>query len=74
MIRTQLSLPAAEYELLKQHSRSLGMSVAELIRRAVRDTLPHQEGSAWMHFAGLVESGNSNSSQSVDEVVYGVKD
>jgi Ribbon-helix-helix protein, copG family len=74
MIRTQVSLPADEYELVKQQSRSLGISIAEVIRRAVRDALPHGDGGAWMRFAGFVESGNPKSSQSIDEVVYGEKD
>jgi hypothetical protein len=30
--------------------------------------------SQWMRYAGLIESGNRKSSQSVDEIVYGKKD
>jgi hypothetical protein len=74
MIRTQVSLDAAEYDLVKQQSRALGISIAEVIRRAVRDALPGAEGGAWMRFAGLVESGNPKSSQSVDDIIYGAKD
>jgi hypothetical protein len=74
MIRTQVSLDAGEYKRVKEQSRALGISIAEVIRRAVRDTLPHDTGAAWMHFAGLVESGDPKSSQSVDEIVYGAKD
>lgn len=74
MIRTQISLPANEYELVKKQARALGISIAEVIRRAVRDTLLCSEGGAWMRFAGFVESGNPKSSQSVDEVIYGTKD
>ena len=74
MIRTQVSLSAAEYELVKQQSRALGISIAEVIRRAIRDTLPHDKGGAWMRFAGFVESGDPKSSQSIDEIVYGAKD
>lgn len=74
MIRTQVSLDAAEYELVKRQSRALGMSIAEVIRRAVRDALPYDAHSPWMRFAGFVESGNPQSSQSVDEIVYSAKD
>lgn len=74
MIRTQVSLDEREYELVKQQSRTLGISIAEVIRRAVRDALPHERGGAWMRFAGFVESGNPKSSQSIDDVVYGIKD
>jgi hypothetical protein len=74
MIRTQVSLNATEYELVKRQSRELGISIAEVIRRAVRDALPSDESGAWMRFAGFVESDDPQSSQSVDEVVYGAKD
>lgn len=74
MIRTQVSLDPREYDLAKQEARSLGISVAEFVRRAVREALPvHGEG-AWMRFAGFVESGDPNSSRSVDDIVYGRKD
>jgi hypothetical protein len=74
MIRTQISLNAADYELVKRQSRALGISIAEVIRRAVRDALPPEAGGAWMRFAGFVESGDVQSSQRIDEVVYASKD
>ena len=74
MIRTQVSLPEQEYKLVKQQARALGISIAEVIRRAVCDALPQAEGGAWMRFAGFVESGDSRASKSIDEIVYGVKD
>ncbi len=73
MIRTQIRLDATEYKLLKEQSRALGVSLEEIIRRAIRDVLPHDNRGAWMRFAGLVESGDSRLSQSVDEVAYGVE-
>jgi hypothetical protein len=39
-----------------------------------RQALPESDQRPWMRYAGLVESGDPNSSQSVDEVVYGSKD
>jgi hypothetical protein len=74
MIRTQISLDEQEYALVKQEARALGISIAELIRRAVRQTLPARNQSPWMRYAGIVESGNANSSQSIDDIVYGSKD
>ena len=74
MIRTQVSLPENDYKLVKQQARALGISLAEVIRRAVRDAIPPSKGGSWMRFAGLVESGDPKASRSVDEVVYGVKD
>jgi ribbon-helix-helix CopG family protein len=74
MIRTQISLDRQEYEAAKAEARSLGISVAELVRRAVREILPPRGQGPWMKFAGFVETGNPRSSQSVDEIVYGQKD
>lgn len=74
MIRTQISLDEHEYQLMKKEAKSLGIPVAELVRRAVRAALPPSGKAAWMRFAGMVESGDTRSSQSVDEIVYGAKD
>jgi hypothetical protein len=74
MIRTQVSLDKKEYALAKKEAKALGVSLAEFVRRAVRDRLPITEGPSWMRFAGMVESGDPNSSASIDEIVYGSKD
>ena len=39
-----------------------------------RTVLPESDQRPWMRYAGLVESGDPNSSQSVDEIVYGSED
>jgi hypothetical protein len=81
MIRTQISLDAKEYALARREAKALGISVAEFVRRAIREQLPSNGGSAhgaasgaWMRYAGFIESGNPRSSASVDEIVYGAKD
>lgn len=74
MIRTQISFDENEYALAKREAKALGISMAELVRRAVRRVLPTDEDKPWMRYAGLVESGDPNSSQSIDDVVYGPKD
>ena len=74
MIRTQISLDEREYSLAKKEAASLGISVAELMRRALRQVLPDSQKAPWMRYAGFVESGDSHSSQSIDEIVYGAKD
>jgi hypothetical protein len=53
--------------------RAVGISIVKLIRRAVRQMLPARKQPPWMRYAGFVESGNSNSSQSIDDIVYGPK-
>jgi hypothetical protein len=74
MIRTQISLEAREYAAAKAEAKALGISVAELIRRSLRQRLPLKGEAPWMRYIGFVESGDRNSSQTVDEVVYGNKD
>lgn len=74
MIRTQISLHKQEYTLAKREAEALGISVAEFVRRAVRDKLPVEGQPSWMRYAGMVESGDPHSSNSIDEIVYGSKD
>ena len=81
MIRTQISLDAKEYALARREAKALGISVAEFVRRAIREQIPSNGGQAsgaspkpWMRYAGFIESGNPRSSASVDEIVYGSKD
>jgi hypothetical protein len=74
VIRTQISLDEREYAVAKTEARTLGISIAEFVRRAIREALPPRGEGPWMKFAGLVETGNPRSSQTVDEIVYGQKD
>ncbi len=74
MLRTQISLDKRDYELAKKQAAALGISLAEFIRRAVREQLPVSGEGAWMRFAGFVATDNPRSSQSIDEIVYGAKD
>ena len=74
MVRTQISLTEEEYEAAKLEAARLGISLAELLRRSLRSVIPADETKPWMRFAGLVASGDSQSSRSIDDVVYGAKD
>ena len=74
MIRTQISLDRKEYALAKKQAKALGVSVAELVRRALRQNLPPAGNAPWMRYIGFVESGDPQSSHSIDEIVYGSKD
>lgn len=74
MIRTQVSLDPAEYKLAKKEAKALGISVAEFVRRSVRQNLPPSGQAPWMRYIGFVESGDPNSSATVDDLVYGFKD
>lgn len=73
VIRTLVTLDESEYELVKKEAKALGISAAEFIRRAIRESLPMSPIQPWMRYAGMVESGNPRSNQSIDELVYGAK-
>jgi hypothetical protein len=73
MIRTQISLSKKEYQAAKREARKLGISLAELLRRSLRNVVAVDESAPWMRYAGMIESGDPNSSQRIDEVVYGKK-
>jgi hypothetical protein len=71
MIRTQVRLYEKEHNLAKAQARVLGISLAEFVRRAIRQALLQHEQLPWMRFAGMVETGDSRPGQSIDDIVYG---
>ena len=74
MIRTQISLSGREYDAAKREARRLGISLAELLRRSLRTLLPTDDSKPWMRYAGMIETGDPQASQKIDDVVYGQKD
>jgi len=74
MIRTQISLSKQEYAAAKSEARRLGISLAELLRRSLRGMLPADPSKPWMKYAGMVETDDRRSSQTIDDIVYGQKD
>jgi hypothetical protein len=74
MIRTQISLPPDDYAAAKREAVRLGISLAELFRRSLKAALPASQDKPWMQYAGMVESGDPESSRNIDDVVYGHKD
>ena len=74
MIRTQISLTEDEYAAAKKEAARLGISLAELLRRSLRGVLPVDETKPWMRYAGMVETGDPESSRSIDDLVYGSMD
>ena len=72
MIRTQVSLDKQLYDDARKEARRLGISFAELCRRALAQMLiSYETKEPWMRYAGTLESGDPDSSRSVDQVVYG---
>jgi hypothetical protein len=73
VIRTQFRLDRHEYFLARKEAKRLGISFAEFVRRAIREKLPDEHRS-WMRYAGLIESGDAQSSRHIDEILYGTRD
>ena len=70
MIRTQISVDQELYRDAKELAGRQGMSLAELVRRSLREKIAREpKGTPWMEFAGIIE-GTRNDSESVDQVVY----
>ncbi len=77
MIRTQISFEKAEYEGARRLAARLGLSLAELCRRGLREALAREShaagqapGQPWMRHAGALASGDPGASESIDRVVY----
>ena len=72
MTRTKVSLDSDMYEQAREEANRQGISFAELCRRALGQFLRQQPRAdqPWLRFAGVVEAGGPDASQSVDEVVY----
>jgi hypothetical protein len=73
MIRTQISLSEEEHEAAKREAARLGISLAALLRRSLRGVIPVDESKPWMRYAGMVETGDPESSRHIDDIVYGQK-
>lgn len=69
-IRIQISLLEPEYEAAKAEAGRLGISLAELLRRALRAAIPADESRPWMRYAGMVKSGDPDSSRNINDVIY----
>ena len=71
MLRTQISVDKALYERAKRAARRRGVSLAELCRRSIAESVARDDSALpWMNYVGTIDGGADDSS-SVDDVVYG---
>ena len=71
MIRTQISVDEELYQRAKETARRQGISLAELCRRSLAETVSRQPvRKPWMAYLGVLD-GSLDDSARVDEVVYG---
>lgn len=73
MIRTRISLDADVYALARAEAKRQGISLAEFLRRSVTVALQPRVSTdrPWMRHAGVLSSGDSRASTTVDDVIYG---
>lgn len=70
MVRTQISLEDHDHARAKRRAAELGISLSELIRRALRKELGERAGSGDIsELFGILDSGHTDTSQRVDELV-----
>ena len=70
MIRTQISVDKDTYDRARQLARRKGISIAELCRRSLEETLAREPGDKpWMAMAGILE-GSTEDSSTVDAGAY----
>ena len=70
MIRTQISVDKELYERAKEAARREGISLAELCRRSLAETLSRlPDEQPWMAYLGTID-GEPGDSATVEEVVY----
>jgi len=70
MIRTRFRLTEQEYRAARGEAERLGISLTELVRRALGSIIRDIGEPEWMRYAGMVGSQATDSVQSVDDVVY----
>jgi hypothetical protein len=79
MVRTQISFDEELYRTAQREAARLGISLAELCRRALRRVIPGgpptPEKKPWMRYSGIIEGGrpDESSKENIDRVVYGEK-
>lgn len=76
MKRLQISIEPELDAAVGQRAEKEGLSKAEVIRRCVRERIhplpPIQEDPLYKLFKSPVKGGDPNSSETIDEVVYGL--
>jgi hypothetical protein len=71
MIRTQISFDKTLYERAKRAAKRRGVSLAELCRRSIAETVAQDDSDLpWMRYVGIID-GQRDDSTRIDEVVYG---
>jgi hypothetical protein len=76
MVRTQVSFDPSMFTRAKAEARRRGISLAELVRRAMAQALgkpANETQKPWMRYAGIITGGHSDDSknENIDAMVYG---
>ena len=74
-VTVHVSLDRDLYEQAEAEAGRRGISVAELIRSSLAEAVePRREARPWMRYAGAFDSGDPDSSSTIDDVVYGSRE
>lgn len=69
----QISLSEQEFSAAEAEAKRWAISLSQLVRLSLRNLLSVDEDTPWMKYAGMIQSGNLNSSADLDTIVYGIK-
>lgn len=69
MVRTQISLPPHELQEARERAGELGISLAELVRRALRKELTAKPESGISGLIGMIKGPVRDTGQTIDEDV-----
>lgn len=71
MVRTTITMTREEFDAASAEAQRRGISLSELVCRSLHAMGAISQEAPWMKFAGMVESGDPQSSQRIDRTVYG---
>ncbi len=69
MKRTTVKLPDEVDRELREEAARRGITISELTREAIAAYLPHQRGRRTLRAAGVGDSGRSDISARIDEIL-----
>jgi hypothetical protein len=58
----------------RAEAKRLGVSLAAVLGRPLRVPLAVEASKPWMRYAGMIDSGDAQASQRIDDMIYGQND
>ena len=67
-IRVQVTVDPVVHGAAKQEAKRRGLTLSAFIREAMIAALPVDDAKPWMKYAGMLKTGDPNSSRKIDEI------